>query len=405
MRNTSYRPRRTLIGVLAMGVALGYTIPASSFAAPVAPGTYVGGGTAVVKEDRRAPAADEGTVVCSLADGSGTGGACVPFGIDPVTGLPGDSVLVQDAAAGTAVAFQVCIDNNGDSVCTFPEGRDGTVGCTDQVFFSHNDAGAFFNPIGPLPTGFQPGCPGGPYPGYVVFLCEGAHNAGGAHAHAATTGRASLVKGGTGFGDFCGGVVENPTRKQYFVTGGSGAGNYVTGGTAVAKQSGQPPAADSGALACNAADGSGVGGACVPFGPGDSVLVNDTANGTGVAFQVCLDNDGDGVCTSPDVSQPCPDQIFFSHDDAGNFFNPLGPLPPSFLPGCPGGAWPGYVVFICQGAHVAGAASPISPIADASGHVHPATTGTASLTTGGTGFGTFCGGAKQAPSRKAYIVV
>jgi hypothetical protein len=37
--------------------------------------------------------------------------------------------------------------------------------------------------------------------------------------------------------------------------------------------------------------------------------------------------------------------------------------------------------------------------------VHPATTGTATLTKNGTGFGTFCGGAKQSPSRKTYIVV
>ena len=172
---------------------------------------------------------------------------------------------------------------------------------------------------------------------------------------------------------------------------------YSGGGTVVVKQNGQAPLADEGALVCRPNAWSGVGGGCVSFGQWidkSSVGVYDTTFGTSVPFQVCIDNNGDGACVSPDKGA-CADQIFFSHDDRGNNFNPLGPLPTGFQSGCPGGAWHGYVVFVCNGVHDAGG-----------GHSHPATTGSIlTLNTPGTGFGTFCGGVPQDPSNKRYVVL
>lgn len=179
---------------------------------------------------------------------------------------------------------------------------------------------------------------------------------------------------------------------------------YAGGGTAVVKETGRPPAADEGVLACAPGGSLSLGGGCVAFGKDPdltSVLVNDVTAGTDVAFQVCLDNNGDGRCVSPDEG-PCADQIFFSHDDGGRFFNPLGPLPTAFAPGCRGGEWHGYVVFLCEGAHVAGA--------DGTGgvtHAHPVVHGTISTLNGwkGTGYGTFCGGSRENQSSKQYVVV
>lgn len=172
---------------------------------------------------------------------------------------------------------------------------------------------------------------------------------------------------------------------------------YTGGGAVVVKQNGRPPLADEGALVCRPNAFSGIGGGCVSFGawPGASaVSVQDVVNGRSVPFQVCIDNNGDGACVSPDEGA-CADQIFFSHDDRGTNHNPLGPLPTGFASGCPGGAWHGYVVFICNGVHDAGGA-----------HSHPATTGSIlTLNTAGTGFGTFCGGPPQDPSNKRYVVL
>jgi hypothetical protein len=342
-------------------------------------GRYVGAGTTVGRANGQT-AADDGTVVCDDGEGVGTGGVCLAFG-------GGDAVEVADQALRGEVAFQVCIDNDGDGFCTSPSYGP----CADQIFFSHDDAGQFFNPIGPLPTGFAPGCYGGPWKGYVVLLCQGAHAAGtSVHTHEATSGTASVTTGGQGFGTFCGGTPQQVSRKPYTV--GSGA-RYMSGGTAVARNDGQP-AVDDGSVVCNNGDNVGVGGFCTSFGGGDAMAVFDAAAGTDVAFQVCVDNSGDGVCTSPDNSWNCPDQVFFSHDDAGNFYNPLGPLPTGFAPGCAGGPWKGYVVFLCEGAHVkAGAA-----------HTHAATTGTGRVTTGGEGTGNFCGGTPAQPSGKRYAV-
>jgi hypothetical protein len=342
-------------------------------------GRYVGAGTAVARANG-GTAADNGTVVCDNGDGVGSGGVCLAFG-------GGDAVAVADAALGENVAFQVCLDNDGDGFCTSPSSGP----CADQIFFSHNDAGQFFNPVGPLPTGFLPGCAGGPWKGYVVLLCEGAHVVGtDVHTHEATSGTATVTGGGEGVGTFCGGTAQQVSRKPYTV--GSGA-RYMSGGTAVARKDGQP-AADEGSMVCNNGDNVGVGGFCTSFGGGDAIAVFDAAAGTDVAFQVCIDNSGDGVCTSPDDRTHCADQVFFSHDDAGNFFNPIGPLPTGFAPGCFGGPWNGYVVFLCEGTHVSGS----------SAHAHTATTGTGRVTTGGEGSGTFCGGTHAQPSGKRYAV-
>ena len=167
---------------------------------------------------------------------------------------------------------------------------------------------------------------------------------------------------------------------------------YAAGGTAVVRQPGEA-VLDDGSVICDTGDGVGAGGLCLPFGGGDAVAIADAAVGQNVAFQVCLDNDGDGLCTSPDNDPTCPDQIYFSHDDAGNFFNPVGPVPTGFLSGCSGGAWNGYVVFICNGAHLSGV----------NGHSHPATSGTGSVTSGGEGQGTFCGGGPTV-SNKPYVI-
>jgi hypothetical protein len=186
-------------------------------------------------------------------------------------------------------------------------------------------------------------------------------------------------------------------------TSSAGAGpttaRYAGAGVAVVRADGSTPV-DNGFVACDSGDGVGSGGACLPFGGGDGVHVVDDARGEDVAFQVCVDNDGDGLCTSGNAAQPCGDDIVFSHDDAGNFFNPVGPVPAGFRSGCPGGPWRGYVVFLCEGAH----ASPQDPGAT---HAHPATTGTAAVTSGAEGVGTFCGGSAASatrPAGKPYVV-
>lgn len=147
---------------------------------------------------------------------------------------------------------------------------------------------------------------------------------------------------------------------------------------------------DRGSVICRA-NGPSVGGGCILFGPGDSIKVMDDKAGLSVAFQVCIDNNGDSLCGGrADPAGTCADDIFFSHDDAENFHNPLGPLPMSFRAGCPGG-FPGYIVFVCDGIHVAeGGGTP---------HQHIAPKGTINLTAGGTGFGNFCGGEEVPPKR------
>lgn len=166
---------------------------------------------------------------------------------------------------------------------------------------------------------------------------------------------------------------------------------YAGAGVGVVRV-GDTTAVDNGVVYCDAGDGVGSGGVCLPFA-GDAVRVVDDLQQEEIAFQVCVDNDGDGLCF-PNGIGACADDIAFSHDDAGNFFNPVGPLVPGFRAGCPGGPWRGYVVFLCEGVH--------SPPGDA--HVHPTTTGTATVAGGGEGLGTFCGlGEPALPPYKAYF--
>jgi hypothetical protein len=193
------------------------------------------------------------------------------------------------------------------------------------------------------------------------------------------------------------------------------AGVYVGGATVVYKQAGQDPEVDRGVVVCNVETGAGIGGGCLPFSPAnqfievlDVLQTLDPAgnNGHNVAFQVCIDVDGDNRCVSggdPQPTTPCPDIVFFSHNDAGMFFNPLGPLPQTWPIGCPvpntGRNWIGYVVFLCEGAHVADAHTGIP-------HTHPTTAGTIKGTTNGPysgGFGDFCGGLKD-QIIKDYVV-
>lgn len=153
---------------------------------------YVGGGAVVAKSAGEPAVVDDGAVVCSASTPS-IGGGCLPFS---------GAVSVQDAVLGSAVAFQVCIDNNGDGICGGGDASGGSA-CSDEQFFSHDDKGRFFNPLGPLPTTFARGCEGGAHAGYVVFICDAVHNADGAHLHKPTTGTITGVGEGSGFGDFC----------------------------------------------------------------------------------------------------------------------------------------------------------------------------------------------------------
>lgn len=202
--------RSRLLVVLA-ALAAGVSLAAPGSAAPpwTPEAQYTLAGTVVVKQANEAPIADEGVLVCRPGQGMGVGGGCISFGAGP--GF--DSVRVVDAQNDHQVAFQVCIDNNGDGVCVSPDNGP----CADQVFFSHADDGAIFNPLGPLPTRHSQECPGGVWDGYVVFLCNGVHDAGRAHTHPATTGSIMLSGDGSGFGNFCGGTPVEPTRKRYAV--------------------------------------------------------------------------------------------------------------------------------------------------------------------------------------------
>lgn len=161
---------------------------------------------------------------------------------------------------------------------------------------------------------------------------------------------------------------------------------------------------DNGAVVCDTADDSGRGGVCVPFDPANPfVSVLDSTYGREVAFQVCIDNTGDGICGN--VGNGCEDQVFFSHGTtSGAFHNPLGPLPTSFLgsPNCPGGLYNGYVVMLCAGAHLNAGSTP-SSVASADTHNHDVSSGVVeTVTAASTGFGDFCG---SPTAVKAYAVL
>lgn len=185
---------------------------------------------------------------------------------------------------------------------------------------------------------------------------------------------------------------------------GANSVTYVGASTVVVRdaQTGTTAVDDDAAVACGAPGAPTQGGGFIPFGFGNSIEVVDdlTVVGHGVAFQVCLDNDGDGDCHDGPPGNPCPDQQFFSHGDDGSFQNPLGPLPTSFAAGggCPKGhPFDGYVVFICEGFHGDGANS----------HEHSVSKGSIQATSGGTLGGNFCGAPPppihQGPGVKRYV--
>ncbi|MEO7803190.1 MAG: hypothetical protein ABIS18_01765 [Actinomycetota bacterium] len=188
------------------------------------------------------------------------------------------------------------------------------------------------------------------------------------------------------------------------------AGNYIGGGTFVVKQAGQEPEADRGVAVCSRSSAAGVGGACLAF-PTDTsnayVKVDDLLAGPNVAFQVCIDNNGDGRCITggdkPQVPDPCADQIFFSHDDQGRFFNALGPLPTTRT-GCvpPTVGHNGYIVFLCEGVHAVRGSTGVEPA-----HSHGAISGTINLSGPGPiqGFGNFCGGTRDLVVEKNYVLL
>jgi len=181
-------------------------------------GPYVSGATVVYKDAGQQPAVDSGAVVCSIETGAGVGGGCLPFS------AASRFVGVSDAAFGPQVAFQVCIDNNGDNRCV--SGGDKPPGpCDDLVWFSHSDDGSISNPLGPLPGSRSNSQQCNPkhsgWDGYVVFLCEGVHTVNGAaHVHPATTG---MIQGSpTGpspfkFGDFCGGIRDQVIKEYEII--------------------------------------------------------------------------------------------------------------------------------------------------------------------------------------------
>lgn len=186
--------------------------------------------------------------------------------------------------------------------------------------------------------------------------------------------------------------------------------DYTSGGTFVVKTP-LGTLADNGGVVCDGANGDGIGGGCLAFplpgadGTVDAVFigVRDNAADKAVAFQVCIDNNGDGICGGPQTNERCRDQIFFSHSDGGRFFNALGPLPPAFLRGCEdNGGFPGYVVLLCTGVHDDAETGP---------HEHTLTSGTIAFTPKGSGYGDFCGGGGEGgdngfreAAAKAYVV-
>lgn len=219
------KPKTAILIGLALALA-----PALASAAGHATARYTLPGTLVANDSQHGLGApvDDGAVVCSASTGDGFGGTCLAW----ASVGDADAVLVVDDASGRETAFQVCIDNDGDGVCGgSASSADGTVpACQDEFFFSHDDRGRFFNPLGPLPTSFRAGCErNGGFPGWIVYACQGAHvpRGGSGHSHAATTGTTTAVVGGTGYGDFCGGgdafdrernSRPNENAKEYEIT-------------------------------------------------------------------------------------------------------------------------------------------------------------------------------------------
>lgn len=202
-------------------VALTTTAVSTSWHAPAEHhGGYVGPGTLVAAFSAASPGAeasatfvDNGAVVCEDTDGDGTydkgnGGLCIHF-----WEMRGDSILVEDALAYRDVAFQVCVDANGDGICGSSAFSDplGLSGCRDALVFSHNGFnGGFDNPMY-LPSFLEQAywqCGGLGFPGYIVIICAGAHQTFGdpdGHTHTVAFGQVySTYEGTWPKGDYCG---------------------------------------------------------------------------------------------------------------------------------------------------------------------------------------------------------
>jgi hypothetical protein len=173
--------------------------------APSGADTYVAGSTAVVRSSPGGTVADSGFVLCADSPAPSEGGACIPWSAG------GSAIKVVDAVNGTNVAFQVCVDNDGNQQCG---GTPAIAGCDDFLVFSHFDDGSFSNPLS-APTSFKSGCPGG-FRGWVVILCQGAHAAGTPHTHEVTEGTVTSVGSGGPSGQFCGAPPGVP-GKPYFL--------------------------------------------------------------------------------------------------------------------------------------------------------------------------------------------
>jgi len=210
---------RTLLATLLLAIPLLLAGPG------VAPATavhqYTGPGTVVTSFNLATgtiTALDNGAVACHDPDGdgfyqSGNGGVCITFA--QMNG--GNAIRVDDFNLGAAVAFQACVDNNGDGICS----GDGETGaydpavCNDRIYFSHYSFGWYSNPLWVDPAGaaaFQAACGGGGFPGYVVILCAGAHNdrfGSTPHVHDVTEGIVypTTLPWNTGTGDYCGGLT------------------------------------------------------------------------------------------------------------------------------------------------------------------------------------------------------
>lgn len=161
--------------------------------------SYSGSGAYVTRDQTQGTATDDGVVICdSTGGGNNVGGACIPF----TSGV--NSISVDDDMEEDEVAFQVCIDNDGDRSCgnTPPI----VTGCGDVIAYSHFDSGAFSNPLAVPASGFANGCPGG-YPGWIVIACTGAHRTTldpDGHPHPVTTGTISTsTDTGGSSGQFC----------------------------------------------------------------------------------------------------------------------------------------------------------------------------------------------------------
>lgn len=221
---------RAILALILVGL-IATTLSSPGNALPPNSGSYLGPGTIVLGVNGGDDAtgagqlilADNGAVTCTNTDftggaASGLGGVCIPFGQ-----LGGDSVYVQDDTHGTNLAFQVCVDNNGDGICTGnSESFLNLNGCAnDMIVFSHeSSSGVFHNPLW-IPPYFETtwnSCNPGftlAFAGYIVILCAGVDSSPVVHQHEVDQGRVfGVTTGGGGHGTFCGGPT---AAKNYLV--------------------------------------------------------------------------------------------------------------------------------------------------------------------------------------------